>query len=137
MVGVVTALITKFTKEVKAVTETNHFSCSKVRVVEPLAVLSCAYLSYMLAELVSFSGGLSTIFDAFLHQTILKPIFTFFVTPLARDNITDWMRNCASALCLQEYIRQVGDNHQILHCNAEVCTDVGTFGSNYTNKNCF
>ena len=29
----------------------------KVRVIEPLAVLSCAYLSYMLAELVSFSGG--------------------------------------------------------------------------------
>ena len=27
-----------------------------MRVVEPLAVLSCAYLSYMLAELVSFSG---------------------------------------------------------------------------------
>merc|ERR1719322_1130379 len=47
MVGVITALITKFTKE--------------VRVIEPLAVLSCAYLSYMLAELVSFSGIISLI----------------------------------------------------------------------------
>ena len=41
--GLVTALITKHTKE--------------VRVVEPLAVLICAYLSYMLAELVHWSGG--------------------------------------------------------------------------------
>jgi len=46
-VGVITALITKFTQE--------------VRVIEPLAVLSCAYLSYMLAELVSFSGIISLI----------------------------------------------------------------------------
>ena len=37
-----TALITKHTKE--------------VRVVEPLALLICAYLAYMMAELVHFSG---------------------------------------------------------------------------------
>ena len=71
VVGVVTALITKFTKEVLLLLghipffyylspykNSPLFSYSKVRVVEPLAVLSCAYLSYMLAELVSFSGGL-------------------------------------------------------------------------------
>ena len=89
-----TALITKFTKEVLtlqkhplscsfqplekhpcssfilAITKTVSLSHSKVRVVEPLAVLSCAYLSYMLAELVSFSGG----------SILLFPMFTILLT---------------------------------------------------------
>ena len=39
--------------------ENAHSPCWKVRVIEPLAVLSCAYLSYMLAELVGWSGGSS------------------------------------------------------------------------------
>ena len=47
LTGLATALITKFTKE--------------VRVVEPLAVLMMAYLSYMLAELVHWSGIISLI----------------------------------------------------------------------------
>ena len=47
LVGLVTALITKFTKE--------------VRVVEPLAILMMAYLAYMLADLVEWSGIISLI----------------------------------------------------------------------------
>jgi len=47
LTGLATALITKFTKE--------------VRVVEPLAVLMMAYLSYMLADLVDWSGIISLI----------------------------------------------------------------------------
>jgi len=47
LTGLATALITRFTKE--------------VRVVEPLAVLMMAFLSYMLAELLSWSGIISLI----------------------------------------------------------------------------
>ena len=47
MTGLATALITRFTKE--------------VRVVEPLAVLMMAFLSYMLADLLSWSGIISLI----------------------------------------------------------------------------
>ncbi|KFM72345.1 Sodium/hydrogen exchanger 2, partial [Stegodyphus mimosarum] len=45
--GIVTALITKHTED--------------VRVVEPLAMLGVAYLSYLLAEMVHFSGIISII----------------------------------------------------------------------------
>lgn len=45
--GVITALITKHTKE--------------VRVVEPLAMLGIAYLSYLTAEMIHFSGIISII----------------------------------------------------------------------------
>ncbi|XP_072034636.1 sodium/hydrogen exchanger 2-like [Amphiura filiformis] len=47
IVGVLTAIFTKYT--------------DKVRVVEPLALLGMAYLSYMLAELFHFSGIISII----------------------------------------------------------------------------
>ncbi|GIY33028.1 hypothetical protein CDAR_514871 [Caerostris darwini] len=47
VMGVVTALITKHTQD--------------VRVVEPLAMLGVAYLSYLLAEMVHFSGIISII----------------------------------------------------------------------------
>jgi len=47
IIGLATALITRFTKE--------------VRVVEPLAVLVMAFLSYMLADLLSWSGIISLI----------------------------------------------------------------------------
>ncbi|XP_022100275.1 sodium/hydrogen exchanger 1-like isoform X2 [Acanthaster planci] len=47
IVGLVTAFLTKFTKH--------------VRVVEPLAILGMAYLSYLLAELFHFSGIISII----------------------------------------------------------------------------
>ena len=45
--GLITAIITKFTKE--------------VRVVEPLAILTMSYLAYMLAEMVHWSGILSLV----------------------------------------------------------------------------
>lgn len=45
--GVITSLVTKFTKD--------------VRVVEPLAMLGMAYLSYLSAEMVHFSGIISII----------------------------------------------------------------------------
>uniref|UniRef100_T1JLY6 Cation/H+ exchanger transmembrane domain-containing protein n=1 Tax=Strigamia maritima TaxID=126957 RepID=T1JLY6_STRMM len=45
--GILTALITKFTEE--------------VRVVEPLALLGMAYMSYLMAEMVHFSGIISII----------------------------------------------------------------------------
>ena len=47
LVGLATALITKHTKE--------------VRVVEPLAVMIMAYLAYMVAELLHWSGILSLV----------------------------------------------------------------------------
>ncbi|KAG8183644.1 hypothetical protein JTE90_005631 [Oedothorax gibbosus] len=47
LMGIVTALITKHTED--------------VRVVEPLAMLGVAYLSYLLAEMVHFSGIISII----------------------------------------------------------------------------
>ncbi|GFS30363.1 hypothetical protein TNIN_159401 [Trichonephila inaurata madagascariensis] len=47
IMGVITALITKHTED--------------VRVVEPLAMLGVAYLSYLLAEMVHFSGIISII----------------------------------------------------------------------------
>ena len=45
--GLITAVITKFTQE--------------VRVIEPLAVLTMAYFSYMMAELFHWSGILSLV----------------------------------------------------------------------------
>ncbi|KAF8793442.1 Sodium/hydrogen exchanger 2 like protein [Argiope bruennichi] len=47
LMGVITALVTKHTED--------------VRVVEPLAMLGIAYLSYLLAEMVHFSGIISII----------------------------------------------------------------------------
>lgn len=45
--GLITAFITKYTKE--------------VRVVEPLAILTMAYLAYMMAELFHWSGIISLV----------------------------------------------------------------------------
>ncbi|XP_022246177.1 sodium/hydrogen exchanger 2-like [Limulus polyphemus] len=47
LMGIITALVTRLTQ--------------KVRVVEPLALLGIAYLSYLLAEMVHFSGIISII----------------------------------------------------------------------------
>ena len=64
LLGLVTALITRFTKEVRQGVDNIYISTTistQVRVVEPLAILSLAYTAYMTAELLTWSGIISMI----------------------------------------------------------------------------
>ena len=66
LLGLVTALITRFTKEVRQGVDISTIYISttistQVRVVEPLAILSLAYTAYMTAELLTWSGIISMI----------------------------------------------------------------------------
>ena len=64
LLGLVTALITRFTKEVRQGVDIIYISTiisTQVRVVEPLAILSLAYTAYMTAELLTWSGIISMI----------------------------------------------------------------------------
>ena len=66
LLGLVTALITRFTKEVRRGVDISIIYISttistQVRVVEPLAILSLAYTAYMTAELLTWSGIISMI----------------------------------------------------------------------------
>ena len=66
LLGLVTALITRFTKEVSQGVDISTIYISttistQVRVVEPLAILSLAYTAYMTAELLTWSGIISMI----------------------------------------------------------------------------
>ena len=64
LMGLVTALITRFTKEVSQGVDNIYISTivsTQVRVVEPLAILSLAYTAYMTAELLTWSGIISMI----------------------------------------------------------------------------
>ena len=65
LLGLVTALITRFTKEVRRQCVDNIYISTtistQVRVVEPLAILSLAYTAYMTAELLTWSGIISMI----------------------------------------------------------------------------
>ena len=65
LLGLVTALITRFTKEVRRQGVDNIYISTiistQVRVVEPLAILSLAYTAYMTAELLTWSGIISMI----------------------------------------------------------------------------
>ena len=65
LLGLVTALITRFTKEVRRQCVDNIYTSTiistQVRVVEPLAILSLAYTAYMTAELLTWSGIISMI----------------------------------------------------------------------------
>ena len=65
--GLVTALITKFSKvnhsnsTVLQLVYIDNFNDKEVRVVESLAILSLAYTAYMTAELLHWSGIISLI----------------------------------------------------------------------------
>ena len=66
LLGLVTALITRFTKEVGQGVDISTYLhiytiSTQVRVVEPLAILSLAYTAYMTAELLTWSGIISMI----------------------------------------------------------------------------
>ena len=92
VVGLVTALITKHTKE--------------VRVVEPLAMMIMAYLAYMVAELLHWSGILSLVGCGIVQSHYaFKADCSTLIGPAPSRLCSHWLRSCVAMpalLCHKE-----------------------------------
>jgi len=94
--GVLTALITKHTKE--------------VRVVEPLAMMIMAYLAYMVAEMLHWSGILSLVgcgilqsHYAFKNISEKAQITTHFFISMLREGISSFFLVAYTKSCDYDY----------------------------------
>ena len=88
LVGLVTALITKHTKE--------------VRVVEPLVMMIMAYLAYMVAELLHWSGILSLVGCGIVQSHYaFKADWSTLIGPGPGPSrlCSDWLKSIPSLFC--------------------------------------